>query len=270
MNSDPGSSRSGRVSSGGTVPDGRALQSSVAPISRHTLADRVYADLKELVLSGQIPPGEKVTLRGLAAALGTSAMPVRDAIGRLVSDRALEMLPNRTVQVSWPSRERFEEIVAIRCGLEGLAASFAAIRRSAEDLREIERQAKAFDELVGQAEPDGANAITANRRLHFAIYDAAASPTLREMIEALWLQIGPVLSFSITDALDSGVRWWNAPPPGGRTEMPNVHRWHHDLVAAIAAGDADGARAAIVGDITEASTKVIQSGRLSRNGEERG
>ena len=249
------------------MPDGRALQSSVAPISRYTLADRVYADVKELVLSGQIPPGEKVTLRGLAAALGTSPMPVRDAIGRLVSDRALEMLPNRTVQVSWPSRERFEEIVAIRCSLEGLAASFAATRRSAEDLREIERQANAFDKLVGQDEPDGANAITANRRLHFAVYDAAASPTLREMIEALWLQVGPVLSFSITDALDSGVRWWSATTPGG-LEVPDVHRWHHDLVAAIAAGDAEGARAAIIGDITEASTKVIQSGRLSRDGEE--
>lgn len=244
------------------MPDGSALQSSVAPISRHTLADRVYADLKELVLSGQIPPGEKVTLRGLAAALGTSPMPVRDAIGRLVSDRALDMLPNRTVQVSWPSRERFEEIVAIRCSLEGLAATLAAERRTPADLREIERQARAFDKVMARDDPDGPRAVQANRHLHFAVYAAAASPTLYEMIEGLWLQVGPVLNFSITDALGSGGRWWATPGPDG--EASEVHRWHRDLVVAIAAGDGETARTALVGDITQASRKVIQSGRLAQ------
>lgn len=246
------------------MPDGSALQSSVAPISRHTIADRVYADVKELVLSGQIPPGEKVTLRGLAAALGTSPMPVRDAISRLVSDRALEMLPNRTVQVSWPSRERFEEIAAIRCSLEGLAATLAAARRSAADLREIEKQARAFDGLMALAEPDAARAIQANRRLHFSVYAAAASPTLYEMIEALWLQVGPVLSFSITDSLASGARWWAA--PSEEDGSSDVHRWHRDLVRAIAARDGEAARTALVGDITQACEKVVLSGRLSGTG----
>lgn len=254
--------------------DTSALVSNVARLSRHTLADQVYADIKELIFAGQIPPGEKVTLRGLAAALGTSAMPVRDAVSRLVSDKALDMLPNRTVQVSWPSPERFEEIVLIRSDLEGLAAELAAERRTAGDLAQIEDLATRFDELVAPDRFDGSGAIRANRLFHFAVYDAAKSPILREMIEALWLQIGPVLAFSITDAQSSGMRWWDVPKavsggkPNGSRE--STHRLHHDLVDALAARDGAAARRAIAGDIREASTKIIQSGRLSHGADTTG
>ena len=52
------------------------------------MADKVYLDIKRLLLSGAIPPGEKVTLRGLAQGIGTSPMPVRDAVTRLVIEGA--------------------------------------------------------------------------------------------------------------------------------------------------------------------------------------
>ena len=251
------------------MPDSGALEANIARIPRDTLADRVYADLTELVLAGRFPPGEKLTLRGLAAALGTSPMPVRDAVGRLVSDKALEMLPNRTVQVSWPSRERFDEIVLIRCNLEGLASELAATRRSDAELSAIRRHAEIFEELADRAEAGSPRAIEANRLLHFAVYDAARSPMLREMIGALWLQIGPVLALAVNDALTSGAGWWHpateAGPSGARAESaPYMYRWHRDLVAALVAGDGEAARRAVVGDITDGAAKIIESGHLSR------
>lgn len=248
---------------------GGALEASVGRISRDTLADRVYADLKELVLSGQIPPGEKLTLRRLAAALGTSPMPVRDAVGRLVSDKALEVLPNRSVQVSWPSRERFEEIVLIRCHLEGLAAELAASRRTGAQLQEIRRHARAFETVTSRATADGPGAIRANRLLHFAVYDAAGSPTLGEFIRALWLQIGPVLAVSVNDALDAGSGWWRTADGSSAGGAPYMHRWHRDLVEALEARDGEAARRAVVGDITEGTAKIIESGRLSPPAAER-
>lgn len=251
------------------MPDRGSLRVNVARISRDTLADRVYADLRELVLAGHFPPGEKLTLRGLAAALGTSPMPVRDAVGRLVSAKALEMLPNRTVQVSWPSRERFDEIVLIRSNLEGLAAELAATRRTAAELNAIKRLAAAFEEVADRQEAGSPRAIKANRRLHFTVYDAAGSPMLREMIGALWLQIGPLLALAVNDALTSGANWWHSRPnevkaAGGTTASPPyMHRWHRDLVAAIEAADGLAARRAIVGDIMDGAAKIAESGLLS-------
>lgn len=251
------------------MPDGGSLVANVARISRDTLADRVYADLRELVLAGRFPPGEKLTLRGLAAALGTSPMPVRDAVGRLVSAKALEMLPNRTVQVSWPSRERFDEIVLIRSNLEGLAAEIAATRRTPEELDAIRRQVAAFEDVADGLEVGSPRAIKANRLLHFTVYDAARSPMLREMIGELWLQIGPLLAAVVNDALTAGAKWWHYDPDGKTTGVekaaspPYMHRWHRDLVAAIEAKDGPAARRAIVGDITDGAAKIIESGRLS-------
>ena len=62
-------------------------------IVRQTLSDQVYGDLKELLQAGEMEPGQRFTLRGLAAAIGTSAMPVREAVTRLAAEQALKCCP---------------------------------------------------------------------------------------------------------------------------------------------------------------------------------
>src|SRR5271155_4909748 len=93
-----------------TVED---LGSSIGPIEHETLYDRVYRELKNSIMAGAFKPGSELTLRSVAGALGTSFMPVRDAMRRLVAERALEMRPSRT------SRR-------IRLLLEGEAVALAA------------------------------------------------------------------------------------------------------------------------------------------------
>src|SRR5271169_1570774 len=65
--------------------------------ARDTLQQRVYHALARGLMGGMFTPGEAVSLRTLAARLGTSAMPVREAVSRLIAERALVMLPNRSV-----------------------------------------------------------------------------------------------------------------------------------------------------------------------------
>src|SRR5690625_2715306 len=101
------------------------LEKLLEPQKHTTMAESVYLSIRQLLLTGKIPPGERVTLRGLAKALGTSSMPVREAITQLVNDGALEVLPNRMVRVFKPKLSEFQEIVKLRCCLEGFAAKEA-------------------------------------------------------------------------------------------------------------------------------------------------
>lgn len=233
-----GSHELGLVTGFGLDGAADSFEGSVSPIARQTLSERVYEDLKGIILSGQIPPGRKLTLRKLAAALGTSPMPVRDAASRLVAEKALELLPNRSLRVPLPTRDWFEEIVTIRCALEGLAAATAAARITPAEMVEVRRHARAFGRAGEQRFPDFAAAIKHNRLLHFTIYRAARMPNLEEMIGHLWLQVAPIFS----------------------TGMPNTwleaHDHHEKLLDALERRDGPAARAALEADIRSAAELI--------------
>ena len=98
-------------------------------IQRETLNDRVYQQLRTMIMSGGVRPGKELKLRELAKELHVSLMPVRDAIGRLVVERALDMLPNRQVIVPELSLERLIEVRRVRVELEAEAGALAARQR---------------------------------------------------------------------------------------------------------------------------------------------
>ncbi|KAG0755593.1 hypothetical protein G6F22_020562 [Rhizopus arrhizus] len=83
--------------------DNSILEGLLDKQERVTVADQIYQQTRQLLMSGAVPPGEKITLRGLAAALNTSPMPVREAVNKLVAEGALEMLPSRGRRVPNPS-----------------------------------------------------------------------------------------------------------------------------------------------------------------------
>src|SRR5262245_40789029 len=114
------------------------LTAPAAPApARDTLQQRVYHALARGLMGGMFTPGEAVSLRTLAARLGTSAMPVREAVGRLIAERALVMLPNRSVIVPRMSRARFTELTEIRQILEGMVAEAACARATPALLRKL-------------------------------------------------------------------------------------------------------------------------------------
>ncbi len=80
----------------------------VEPLDRQTLGERAYAQLADLLISGRLAPGEKLSLRAAADVLGVSIMPVREAVSRLVADRALEVAPNRAVRVPMMTAAQFQ------------------------------------------------------------------------------------------------------------------------------------------------------------------
>jgi len=225
------------------------IEDNILPLKRETLADRVYEDLKDLLLSGALPPGERLTLRRLAKALGTSPMPVRDATSRLVAEKALEVRPNRSILVPTPNRARLEEITTIRYALEGLAAGLAAERITAPELNAVAEHAQDFELFGRRLNPDVPAAIKANRLLHFTVYRASRMVSLVEMIESVWLRVGPFFTLSMSNKVR-------------RLSDIEAFGHHRRLVAALRERNAEVARDAVVSDIRDAFEGLVKHGAL--------
>ena len=88
---------------------------------RLTLQERTYQAIKNALLSGELIAGQFVTIREIAEKMGTSPTPVREAIRRLLSEGAFELLPNGTVRVRQMTEEQRQHSREIRMLLEGIA-----------------------------------------------------------------------------------------------------------------------------------------------------
>ena len=193
------------------------------------------------MLGGRFGPGERILLREVAAELGISLTPVRDAVNRLIAEHVLErgssgqgggaVVPRMDV-------ERFEELLTIRCDLEGRAAARAAERAAPGDLGTLDDLLAERKALIRQPNLDAYLAL--HRRSHLALYAPARMPILEGLIENIWLRCGPVLTYVIPDyvLLEKG------------SDL------HTAALSALRARDADAAAAAIRQDIREAGQYI--------------
>jgi len=163
------------------------------PADRENLSARVEQELRRALMAGQFRPGDRLNIRDLAARLDTSATPVREALFRLIAERALEFRPGHSIRVPMPSRGRYLELRTIRLAVEGLAAREAAGQVTD---KEIEHLARVYARY--RKAKDGGHyeaALDFNQQFRFGVYQAARMPNLMSIIEGLWLQIGPFFNF---------------------------------------------------------------------------
>ncbi len=223
--------------------------SLVEPFERQTLGDQVYAHIRRLLISGRLAPGDRMSLRQVADVLGVSMMPVREAVSRLVADRAIEVTPNRALRVPVMRRRQFGELAVIRSEIEGMAAEMAARSRSEAQLVAILEAERRFRALAEEDAPDLPAAVEANQAFHFAVYEASGLPDLVEIIGGLWLKVGPVINLDLRENPE-------------RLKAGSAAPLHAAAAAAIAAGDGKAARAAIAADIRGAAEFILSRGRL--------
>lgn len=222
------------------------LSSLVTPLTRQTLRGDVYKQLSELLMSGRVTPGEQLSLRTVAEGLGVSVMPVREAVSRLLSEKALELLPNRTLRVPTMSVSQFREITDIRVNLEGLATARAATLVDDAGLQEIEAAHGRFSREISLKRPDVSQLVALNKELHFTIYRQAGMPMLLEMIESLWLRIGPIVNYDFRS--------------GSARVTEHVSADHHDrVIVALRKRDAAAASEALAGDIRGAAEFIVSA-----------
>ncbi len=207
------------------------------PVRRVGLIDQVAARFQEEIASGRWPVGERIPVEAdLVAAFGVGRNTVREALQSLVHAGLLsreqgrgtfvistsELSGSLARQLAGGSRHHYLEL---RLALDSTAASLAALRRTDADIALLRELRTRREESWSSDDPDVR--AGADLALHRAIVAATHNP--------LYLQ----LYSSVTDVFASHMRHEESGDDAA------AHRHHHDLVEAIAEGDADRASALV-------------------------
>lgn len=236
-----------------TVKKATSITMIEAPVPMH---EQVYQQIVRALMAGHFEPGQKLTYRKVAEQFGTSPMPVRTAFQRLQAVRALNLLPNGSVEVPSLTVQSFASLTEARILVEGAATELATTRLNGNSLRTVRHHCKERTEAAKAGDID--RYLQANFNFKFAIYQHCGNPHLLHIIEILWLQAGPFLR-----KLAEGA-------PFTPSEALDVD-FHEKILEALEARDPARAREAVAHDIREAAQYMLQhakfigaSGRSSR------
>jgi DNA-binding GntR family transcriptional regulator len=177
--------------------------------------------LRRLIIDGDLRPGQRVNQEDLAASIGLSVAPVREALRVLEQEGQVTYLPRRGYFVTELRIDDLREIYALRALLEDRAARHALPTLDANALERIRRAARDCADAAERG--DVAAELAANRRFHFAILDAADQPHVLRLIKLLW---------DSTEAYRAA--YYNSPE-----ERRHSIRAHDRILEAIAERDAD-------------------------------
>lgn len=170
---------------------------ALVSVERDTLQGQIYRQLRDRLMSGFFRPGHPMSTRSIAAAVGASAMPVRDALRRLEAENALVPGPNRTLMVPHMTGADLAEIRDIRLALEGMAAERAAAAIRAVDIECLSAFCRDMDGAIDAGDIEGY--LRTNWAFHSRIYHARGTTLLTMMIESLWARMGPYIRFAMVD-----------------------------------------------------------------------
>lgn len=208
--------------------------------------ERVYREIRLALISGKFEPGPRLTVRGLASALGTSPMPVRAALSRLVAEPALTQIDKGTAMVPVVSRQAFRDLMETRMLLEGRATKLASSRFTTRDLAITKKLARELNACIDQ--DDILEYLRLNKVLKFSIYNACGSECLIRLIGPPWSQVGPFLRHLAKDI--KGLERIN---------------YHDNAITAIERGDGEAAQSWIQRDIRDGMRFLLRTPEFSES-----
>ncbi len=213
------------------------MEKSRAKLPDH---EKAYRALRDMILYGELRPGQAVTIQGLVLALSMGMTPVREAIRRLTSQGALEFQGNRRVCVPEMNLKRWEEIALVRLQIEPELCRQAIDRIGEKGLESLRRTDRALNRSIASGDVRGY--LEYNTRFHMELYAHAGADVLLSIAEMLWLRGGPSLRLVLTRF--------------GTADLPDMHA---QALAAIAAGDGAALASAMEEDIGQGIDRVRQA-----------
>jgi DNA-binding GntR family transcriptional regulator len=205
------------------------------------LTDQVYAALREAIMSGELPAGSRLRIRDLAEQVGTSVMPVREAIRRLEEAGLAEREPHKGAVVKALTLEELVHVYDVRRLLEGEAARLGTERISADD---CERMQAEYDLVLSAiSERRVVDLLDHDEALLAILYTASGNPVLVGMIRTLWQQCRAYKIVGAQGSLDAG-------------DADSLWRYEKDLIAAARRRDAAAALAVSDASLDNATQRI--------------
>jgi DNA-binding GntR family transcriptional regulator len=184
---DSGSRIHTRPAAPGRERAGRTPRVAVGPLRRRRLVDQTTQALRDAILGGRLSAGVRLRQTDLAARLGISRTPIREALGRLRQEGLIELLPRGGVRVTLLDLEAALELYDLREALDGLAARLAARHAGAAALGRLERALARMGECLGRG--DANQWFGAHVRFHEEIFRAAGNSRLLGLRAVVGLSI---------------------------------------------------------------------------------
>lgn len=210
----------------------------------HQLA---YIALRDMVLFGELAPGDAVTIEGLVARLGLGMTPVREAIRRLIAEGALQLQGNRRVCVPRLSEPALDDLGYAREAVETRLAEQGASRCDGAVIDRLRAIDMRLDRAISAG--DIPAYLRANHEFHFALYSCAGSDVLQALAASLWLRFGPSLRVVCHGPDGADARGAD----GGILHMPDHHK---RALAALETGDSAALTSALRDDIAQGVANI--------------
>jgi DNA-binding GntR family transcriptional regulator len=210
-------------------------------VPRTGLHEQAAMRLRNLIVHGELPPGQPLPEGDLSEALGISRTPLREALKQLAAEGLVELHLNRSAVVTPFRREELNDLFEAVSGVERCAAELAATRMAARDVEQLE----ALQERIERYHDHGElrDYFETNQQIHTAIVDFARNAVLKATHEVLLARAERARFF----ALSVLGRW------------DESVREHRDILAALKAGDADHAGRLLGGHVSRTGQVVTET-----------
>jgi DNA-binding GntR family transcriptional regulator len=210
-------------------------------ITRDTNEAQIYRQLRHEILSGTYADGERMVQRAIAERMGTSRIPVRDALKRLEVDGLIVKDEQGTYYCKPFGAEDLEEIYTLRMMLEPLALRRAMSRLDSDHIQYLGELLAAMDEAV--RDEDQERYVEINRDFHMTIYEACGKTRLVQIIKSLWSGRPLFIAGSLGTGKSAGE--------------------HYDILEAIQSSDVERA-SQLLHDHIHASYQILRENFLER------
>ena len=219
------------------------------PVEKKTVQEIVYQELFQAIISGRIPPGEKLVTEKIANRMKVSPMPVREALYRLQAAGFILTRRKKGSIVNELSPDNLREITEIRLALEPMAARKAAVNPRKKILQRLEDLHRAF--VAARANRNIENFLSINREFHHTIYREADMPILLPIIDGLWGRISPYLHILMREQDYSDSKW--------------AIKTHEGMLNAMRSGEPKKVVKYIEADLTKAAQALMNMFARVRN-----
>ena len=149
-----------------------------------TKGETIYDYLKEQIMDGTLKPGERIVLSRIAEEMGTSEIPVRDAIKKLEAERLVKGVPHVGVKVAGISISKIMDIYHIRAALEGFATGITVDVLTPSNLLDLQNQLRLMEAACMEGRVS--DFAKHDKEFHLSIYELCPNKRLHQMIIELW------------------------------------------------------------------------------------